>query len=95
MNVQASIVQQQAGEPRKHALRVEDFLVLQESGLFDGFARAELIDEKIYTENAIHRPHAGALSQVNAELVFALRALSLPLKVYSPVSARLGDNSMP
>lgn len=95
MNVQASIVHEAVGEPRRHALRVEDFLVLQESGVFDSFARAELIDGEIYTVNAIYRPHAGALSQVNAELVFALRALGLPLTVYSPVSARLDDNSMP
>lgn len=94
MNVLASISEQMV-EPRKLLLRVDDFILLQESGVFDQFARAELIDGEIYTVNAIHPPHAGTLSDINADLVNAIRASGLSLKVYSPVSTKLDEHNLP
>ena len=95
MNVQATFMPEHMAEPRKLALRVDDFIVLQESGALDAFAKAELIDGEIYTVNAIYRPHAGTLSALNADLVNAVRASGLALRVYSPVSTKLDEHSLP
>lgn len=95
MNIQTTVSPGQMIEPRKLLLRVDDFILLQESGAFDQFARSELIDGDIYAVNAIHRPHAGALSDIHTDLVIALRASGLPLKVYSPVSTKLDDHNLP
>ena len=95
MNVQAIVVPGHLTEPRKLALRVDDFILLQDSGAFDAFAKSELIDGDIYTVNAIYRPHAGTLSDINADLVIAIRASGLPLKVYSPVSMKLDEHNLP
>ncbi len=94
MNVQ-SVLSEQSIEPHKIGLRVEDFILLQESGSFNAFAKAELIDGDIYTVNAIHRPHAGILADLSADLVYAVRASGLALKVYTPVSTRLDDYNLP
>ena len=91
----AQVIPEHLIEPRKLLLRVEDFIVLQESGALDAFAKSELIDGDIYTVNAIYRPHAGTLADLNADLVYAVRASGLPLKVYSPVSTRLDDHNLP
>ncbi len=95
MNVQATVVPGHLAEPRKLALRVDDFILLQDSGAFDEFAKSELIDGDIYTANAIYRPHAGTLSDIHADLVFAVRASGLALKVYSPVSTKLDEHNLP
>jgi Uma2 family endonuclease len=54
-----------------------------------------LIDGDIYTVNAIYRPHAGILADLNADLVYAVRASGLALKVYTPVSTKLDDHNLP
>jgi Uma2 family endonuclease len=95
MNVLAHVIPEHLIEPRKLLLRVEDFIVLQESGALDAFAKSELIDGDIYTVNAIYRPHAGILADLNADLVYAVRASGLALKVYTPVSTRLDDHNLP
>jgi Uma2 family endonuclease len=95
MNVLAHVIPEHLIEPRKLLLRVEDFIVLQESGALDAFAKSELIDGDIYTVNAIYRPHAGILADLNADLVYAVRASGLALKVYTPVSTKLDDHNLP
>eukprot|EP01037_Dinobryon_pediforme_P020747 gene20747-21447_t len=95
MNVLAHVIPEHLIEPRKLPLRVEDFIVLQESGALDAFAKSELIDGDIYTVNAIYRPHAGILADLNADLVYAVRASGLDLKVYTHVSTRLDDHNLP
>jgi Uma2 family endonuclease len=95
MNVQTSGISEHLIGPRKLSLRVEDFILLQESGALDAFAKSELIDGDIYTVNAIYRPHAGTLSDINADLVNSVRASGLALKVYSPVSTKLDDHNLP
>ena len=95
MNIQATVSSEHLAEPRKLPLRVSDFILLQDSGVFDSFAKSELIDGDVYTVNAIYRPHAGILSDLNADLVNALRASGLALKVYSPVSTKLDEHNLP
>ncbi|MBY0519703.1 MAG: hypothetical protein K2P79_04680 [Sphingomonas sp.] len=46
--------------PRKLGLRVEDFLLLNASGAFDGDGKTELIDGDIYVMNAQFGEHARA-----------------------------------
>ena len=59
--------------PRSYRLRVEDFLLLDRSGVFDGLGRTELIDGEVLLMNAQHRPHA----RVKTRLGYALdRALA-------------------
>jgi Uma2 family endonuclease len=81
--------------PARLPITVDWFLILDQAGSFERYARAELIEGEIYTVNAIHKPHAFALSELNIELGNALRASGLGLKLYSPVSARLDDHSLP
>lgn len=49
-------------------LRVEDFLLLHDSGAFVGFGKTELIEGQIVFMNAQHRPHA----RIKIELFKAL-----------------------
>lgn len=61
-------------------LRVEDFLMLNDSGAFVGYGKTELIDGGIVFMNAQHRPHA----RVKVELAYALRdALRAARSAYS------------
>lgn len=81
--------------PEKARLRVKDFLLLDESGAFADYTKTELIEGEIYVMNAIHSRHASA----TAELVYALRvavdAAGLDLKLYTPLSVNLSDDSLP
>ncbi len=95
MNAPVVVRSADRDEPRKHLLRVEDFILLQDRGVFDRYAKAELIEGDIYTVNAIYRPHAGISADLVIDLGNAIRGSGLSLKVYSPVSARLDDHSLP
>lgn len=79
----------------KLRLRVEDFLLLNDSGAFDGYSKTELIDGDIYVMNAQHSPHARAQSRLLVELSLRLRELGSELEAYVEASVRLGDDTMP
>ncbi|WP_033919864.1 Uma2 family endonuclease [Sphingomonas sp. 37zxx] len=44
--------------PEAVRLRIEDYLVLDQTGAFEGYAKTELIAGEIWFANAQHRPHA-------------------------------------
>lgn len=52
----------------KARLHVEDFLLLDKSGAFDGEKRTELIEGDIYYMNAQYRPHARVKAKLYDEL---------------------------
>lgn len=56
-------------------LRVEDYLLLDRSGAFEGYGKTELIGGEVFYMNAQHRPHARA----KIEMYDALRAALLTL----------------
>ncbi|MEO6214849.1 MAG: hypothetical protein ABIO86_02365 [Sphingomonas sp.] len=61
-------------------LRVEDYLLIDESGAFDACRKTELIAGKIYFQDAQHRPHALAKAELYDALRDALRTMASPLR---------------
>jgi Uma2 family endonuclease len=82
-------------EPEKARLRVEDFLLLNESGAFADYTRTELIDGEIYGMNAQYSRHARIKSQLARRLGNALETMSSPFDAWTEVSVRLSDTSLP
>ena len=56
-------------------LRIEDYLLLDESGAFDAYRKTELIEGEVFFMNARHRPHARIKSRLHVLLAEALRSL--------------------
>ena len=81
--------------PEKVRLRVEDFLLLDQSGAFADYTKTELIEGEIYVMNAQYSRHA----QVKTDLAFALMqtlaAIASPLRVTIEVATRISDHSLP
>lgn len=74
---------------------VDQFLALCEQGLFDDYAKSELIDGEIVVMNAQHARHSRAKSRLLQRLANALDAMDSPLEAWSEVSVRLSDGSLP
>lgn len=81
--------------PRKLGLRVEDFLLLNDSGAFDDYAKTELIDGDIYVMNAQHSPHARAKSRLLVALANRLAEIGSDLEAISEVAVHLNGDTMP
>lgn len=81
--------------PRKARLRVEDYLLLDESGAFAAYSKTELIEGEIYYVNAQHSRHSRIKSLLVTEFNIALRALGSELEAWSEVATRLPSDSMP
>jgi len=81
--------------PQLAKLTVKDFLVLSESGAFDKYARAELIEGEVWVVNAIHRRHARVHAALTVELGIALKASESSLQLFSNPSTELSDTSLP
>jgi len=74
---------------------VDQFLALCEQGLFDDYARSELIEGEIVVMNAQFAKHARAKSLLATELNIALRTMGSPLEAWTEVSVRLSEGSLP
>ena len=81
--------------PHPARLRVEDFLMLCDAGVFDDYSKSELIEGEIIVLNAQWSPHARIKSRLAVELALVLRALKSPLEALVEVSVRLSDDSLP
>ena len=81
--------------PTRAKLRVKDFLLLEEAGAFEGYARAELLDGEVWVVNATHRPHARAHAVLSFELQLVLRSLEVPLDPYVTPATKLNETSLP
>ncbi len=81
--------------PEKARLRVEDFVLLDESGAFADYTKTELIDGEIYVVNAQHSWHARTKTLLAMELLSALRTLGSDLEAWTEPSTRVSDYSLP
>lgn len=81
--------------PRKLGLRVEDFLLLDASGAFDGYGKTELIDGDIYVMNAQYTPHARAKSRLAYAITTCLQKNGSDLEAIVEVAVFLNAHSMP
>lgn len=90
MNVAA-----QLDRPRRLWLRIEDFVLLAESGALDSYSKTELIDGEVVTMNARFRPLAYAQSQLYVRLVQALQALDPGHSALFEASIAMPPHDMP
>ena len=74
---------------------VDQFLALCDQGLFDDYAKSELIEGEIVVMNAQYSNHARAKSRLATELALVLRGLNSPLEPIIEVSVRLNNGSLP
>lgn len=82
-----------AGTPFRFT--VDQFLALCEQGLFDDYAKSELIEGEIVVMNAQHSRHARIKTRLAIRLANALEALGSPFEPQVEVSVRLSDGSLP
>lgn len=82
-------------QSEKHRITVEEFFLLDQSGAFRDFAKAELIDGEIYTMNAQHRPHGMAKMDLYDALRDALRKIGSPLRPVLEITLDLGEHGAP
>lgn len=81
--------------PTPVRLRVEDYLLLDRAGAFDGYHKTELLAGEIFYMNAQHRPHAYAKSELAYRLRRALEALDAGLAVLMEASVAMPPVSAP
>lgn len=74
---------------------MQDFLLLAESGAFDLYARAELIEGEIWVVNATHSRHARVHAQLTVALGVALKTMNSPLILYTGPATELSGDSLP
>lgn len=79
--------------PIRHKLTVEEFLILDEAGVF-GDDQVELIDGEILTLSPVYKPHAEVLAALTFAVFGAVRRLG-GLRCYTPVSTRIDDVNLP
>ena len=87
--------QKAIGVHTRAKLRVSDFLLLDEAGVFDGNTRTELLDGEIWVLNALHLPHGRAYTAMMLELGLALRAMGSPLELIAAPSTKISETSLP
>ncbi len=81
--------------PSRHKFSVEDFIALDDAGVFLDKGRFELIEGEIYKKSPLHRPHARAQTTIIFAIMEAIRAAGLDLEVLGPASMRLGAINLP
>lgn len=76
-------------------LRVEDFLLLNDSGAFAGYGKTELIDGGIVFMNAQHRPHGRVKVELHNALRDALRDAASSYTSMTEVTVALPPHNAP
>ncbi len=74
---------------------VDQFLALCDQGLFEDYAKSELIEGEIVVMNAQYTRHARAKTNLAFALMQALTATKSPLSVLVEVAVKLSDGSLP
>jgi len=80
--------------PLRVRLRVEDYLLLDQAGAFDSYAKTELIDGRIIGMNAQHRPHALVKIRLYDRLRDALQAMGSPLLAMIEAGTTLSNENL-
>src|SRR4051812_42079294 len=81
--------------PQAVKLTIEQFVLLEESGAFNGYAKTELIEGAIYAMNAQFVAHALAKTQLARRLGNALEAMGSPLREIVEGTVAMPPNSAP
>ncbi len=76
-------------------LTAADYWLLADAGVFDAYAKSELIEGEIWVVNSVWAWHAKTTARISADLTFALRQLASDLVVYTSGSVDLADDSVP
>lgn len=76
-------------------LRVEDYLLLDDSGAFEDYAKTELLDGEIFFMNAQHRPHARLKTRLLILITEALKSVAEPLEAIVEGSISIPPHSVP
>jgi len=87
--------QQALTTPFVAKLTVEDFLLLDRSGAFDGYAKTELINGTILVVNAQFSEHMTAKVEMLRRLADACDTLETGLQAWSEGSIDMSPDSMP
>ncbi len=82
-------------EPQPARFTVDEFLLMDEAGVFAGHSRTELIDGEIYYINAQYRPHARIKAQLYDALRDGLKAIGSPLTALIEVTVSIPTNGAP
>ncbi len=82
-------------ESSPYRFTADQFLALCDQGLFDDYAKSELIEGEIVVMNAQHSRHARAKSLLATDLNIALRAMNSALEAWTEVTVRLSEGSLP
>ena len=93
MGYEQPIADADAEGPTRHKLTVEEFLILDEAGVF-GSDHVELIDGEILILSPVYVPHAEVLAALTSEVFREARAAG-GLRCYTPVSTRIDDFNLP
>lgn len=94
MGYEQATIDADAEGPIRHKLTVEEFLILDEAGVF-GDDRVELIDGEIFVLSPIYQPHGRVLADITIEMGLALRRLDAGLRCYTPVSTLIDKFNLP
>lgn len=94
MGHEQAMIDAEAEGPIRHKLTVEEFLILDEAGVFPT-KHVELIDGEIFVLSPIFIPHSRTLLLVTVEFELAVRQLGGAMKCYSPVSTLLDNYNLP
>ena len=81
--------------PSPVKLRIDDYLLLDEAGAFDGHTKTELLGRELLYKNAQHRPHAYLRSELAYRLRRALERLGSNLYVMTEASVTISPHSAP
>lgn len=73
----------------------DQFLDLCDQGMFDGFAKTELIDGEIVVMNAQHSRHARVKSRLARRIGNALEAIGSSLEPQVEASVQMSEGSLP
>jgi Uma2 family endonuclease len=76
-------------------LTVDDFLLLDMNGAFEGYGKTELIHGEIYYMNAQHRPHARIKGLLYQDLSNQLRTIGSELTALTEVTIAIPPHSAP
>ena len=91
MNAPARII----ASPERARLSVDDYVLLNDNGAFEGYTKTELIEGEIWVMNAQYSRHARAKTRLTVALTAKLIEIGSELEAISEVAVRLSDNSMP
>ena len=81
--------------PERLRLRVDDFLLLNDSGAFADYGKTELIDGEIYFMNAQWSPHARIKTRLAVQLSQWLQSAGSDLESLVEVSVHASDHDLP